>query len=447
MKISVLPWDEAKKLLPANKDVHNIEFLDILTEIGNILHDSKKDYVYHLKLNFGDKIIDKGVIFLGDKPYLEACLGYTLNMENFKKDILYSNDPLGVVLTNQIEVFTENKSRGQNGCMYTFPLNTLESGDLFGVYGALDYFSGIKKNILNREWYVRAGIISYGIAFPFHNNYETSLLVDGQKHAHLSGKHEKIEQTPGDNKVNFIKEFIDDWHVDIVYIPKHFFENTVISDELMFKIKKMLYEIGWKQSAPMRNVLFKDTFVYNLISKSTYKTKHSNNLLIILYDYLFNALRGNTLVMKPLLETDHIINKAILGFKRKNKNYFSSDKCKEPLPFIFSKINRDKENDWGIISVYNLPIIYNYEIKSLNNLLKDLEIINLSIRNDRSTKKDYQLPHLYGYGNTGGSKESKVEPMRNIFKLIGDTFDIDKDRINMSSREFTNLLFIKNEKS
>jgi hypothetical protein len=440
-EIDVLSWDEAQKLLSSAKKSLNLELLETFNEISHLLKQKNNDYVYHLRLEFGDKIIDKGKMSLEELNVKLSSFKKT--KEDFKNDIQYSDDPLGIVLNNHVEVFTDNKSHaGGNHWLYTLPLNTLESGDLFGVFGTLDYFSGIKNYTTSREWYARAGSISYSIAFPFHNSFETEFLECLAKYGHLSGKDEKQEETPGDNKVEFIKDFIEDWFVDIAYIPKHFFEE--IPYELKRKICNILYDIGWKQSAPLRNTMFEDTTIYNLISNSrSTKFKHDKNFLNILYGYLFDAYNGNALVMKPLIDKEHVIHRAIKGFKRKNKNYFSINKAKEPLPFIFGRLKDDI--DWGIVSIYHLPIIYNYEIQSLNILLKDLYSINNKIDGITNINNNYKLPKLEGYGNTGGKGTVKVQKTAEIRNLMSETFKIKCDKINLNSKEFSNLLLIKKE--
>jgi hypothetical protein len=180
-KISVETWQKVKDLLP-KEGCANKSLIDLVSEISQEFIKEKLNYVYHLKLNFGDKIIDKGKFFSDNYEILENDFGKTLN--DFKKDVLYSDDPsgmvddpLGLVLTNHIEVYTENKSELKKGkaslkYTYTLPLNTLYPGDLFGVFGILDKLSGIHQSKMNRDWFARAGTISFGLAFPFHNDLE-----------------------------------------------------------------------------------------------------------------------------------------------------------------------------------------------------------------------------------------------------------------------------------
>jgi len=433
-EINVLPWIEAEKLLSNNKTL-NSDFLKIVSEICQYLKKDKNDYVYHMKLPFGEKIIDKGSIFI------ESCFvkenSFQKTKEDFFNDIQYSSDPLGIVLKNHLEVYTENKS---NNVKYTFPLNILRQGDIFGVFGVLDFLSEIKSVSIDREWFVRAGNVSFGVSFPFHNRNELQLL-EHNNFDHLSGRNEKTEQSPGDNKVAFIRNFVDDWYAEIAYFPKHFFDN--IPESLMLKFQNQLYKIGWNQSAPLRNDLFEDTTVFDMLSSPYFKVRHEKTFLNILYHYIKNTAFGLTYIMRPLTE-DHIINIALKRFKEQNDNYFSSNKSNEPLPFIYSRL--ENENDWGLVSVYHLPIMYNYEVHSLNNLLKDIDDINKKIEGNLNISNHYKLQYLEGYGNTGGRSVVRSKKTDIIRKRLSEIFRVDISRVNLNSKEFSNLLLIKKQK-
>jgi hypothetical protein len=435
-KVNVISWAEALDLLPKSNKSYNKELLNILTEISQELKKDSNDYVYHLKLQFGDKIIDKGKIAIETPEITQNS--YNKNKEDFLSDIHYSNDPLGIVLTNHLEVFTENKSNGgSNGNFYTVPLNILKPANLFGVFGVLDYFSGIKNESFSRDWYVRAGNVSFSIAFPFHNG-DVRDSLEYNYYEKASNGDDKGELSPGDYKVRFIKNLVEDWFVDIAYFPKHFFEK--IPDDLKLRLKMAIYETGWTQSADLRKNLFEDTTVFNLISNPLFKLKHEKNFINILFGYLKNTLNGNKYIMKPLLG-NHVINTALDRFKERNINYFGTNKYKEPLPFIYC--NSNNGFDWGVVSAYHFPIIYNYEILSLINLLKDLDRVNKRIDGDINISNDYKIPAFKGFGNTGGKGATRISNMNEIRKIMSEKFGCNEERINLNSKEFSNLILIK----
>ena len=372
--IHAISWENARKILGKKDILPNLEFFEILDKLSDSFKSSNRDYVYYLKLSFGEKIIDKGNRYLGEFEVIGN--EYKRTKDDFNREIYYSSDPLGIVLKNYIEVYTENRSKGDIGGSYTFPLNILKEGDLFGVFGTLDNFTNDNNYNISRDWYARAGNASFSIAFPFHNAYERGMIDGGYNYTHLSSaKDQKKEITPGDNKVNFIKELIDDWEVEIAYIPIHYFEEIPV--ELKSKVMLKLYEIGWSQSAPLRNALFEDTTVFDIISSYTY-LKHDKLFLSRLYNYLHGIVLEETIVMKPLTG-NHVIITALDRFKEKNKDYYKSTKSNEPLPFIYDDFKNCA--DWGLIPAYHLPIVYCYTIRSLNDLLMDIELIGSRTRN------------------------------------------------------------------
>ena len=113
---------------------------------------------------------------------------------------------------------------------------------------------------------------------------------------------------------------------------------------------------------------------------------------------------------------------------------------------MYGKI--ENKNDWGLLSIYHLPILLNYEINSLNKLLSDLISLSGKIQSDTSNphRADYVLPELIAYGNTGGKNGSKVKvekPQKLKAEFLSVKLKIDGKLINLTSKEFSNLILIK----
>ncbi len=447
-EINVLSWEDAQKKLPIVRDLQNKALLEVITRISQFLKQDKKDYVYHLKLKFGDKIIDKGKTIINVNNQNDFDRHYQIIGNDFKKtksdffdDILYTDDPLGLVLSNYIEVYAVNKYVGSSEDKYTVLLNNIDAGGFFGLFGMLDYISGTLPNKENRVWYARAGTVSFSIAFPFHLDLYKELECES-RFTHLSGKQNKPEITPGDNKVEFIKRYLDDWFVDIAYIPRHFFE--LIPDQLKNELCTYLFKIGWNQSSYLRNTLLEDTTIYDQIVSSE-NIKHDKGFIYHLYKYLYEAHHGQSIVLKPLLDKHHVVWLALEEFKKKNSGYFNCDKFIEPLPFFYDTL-KDK-SEIGLVSIFQLPILKKYNIISLHQILTDLHLIHTKIEINPQIDKVHMIPKIIGYGRPGGSGSVKQIDFSFLRPLIADSFKIDREKVlKYGARDFQNLLLIKLDK-
>lgn len=444
-EINVLSWEDAQKKLPSVQDLQNKELLEVISRISQFLKQDNRNYVYHLKLKFGDKIIDKGKTIINVDNHNDFDRHYQIIGNEFKKtksdfvdDILYTDDPLGLVLSNYIEVYAVNRYVGSSEDKYTVLLNNIDAGGFFGLFGMLDYISKTLPNKENRVWYARAGTVSFSIAFPFHLDLYKELDCES-RFTHLSGKQNKPELTPGDNKVEFIRRYLDNWFVDIAYIPKHFFE--VIPDQLKNELFTYLFKIGWDQSSYLRNTLLEDTTIYDQIVSSE-NIKHDKGFIYHLYKYLYEAHHGKSIVLKPLLDKDHVVWLALEEFRKKNPGYFNCDKFIEPLPFYYDTL-KDR-SEIGLVSIFQLPILKKYNIISLHQILADLHLIHTKIEINPQIDKVHMIPKITGYGRPGGSGNVKQIDFSFLRPLIADSFRISCERVlKYGARDFQNLLLIK----
>jgi len=433
-EIAVLSWDQAAAKFPKNHANQGI--FDGLKEINASLKEEER-FVYYTKYEFGEKIIHKGRLLLDD--YEVAANQYKKSINDFKNDVGYSNDPLAIILTNYVEVYTENTCDEDS---YPVPLNIIRAGDIFGVFGTLDLLTGCSniENIKERDWYVVAGNVSFHIAFPFENQGMEDLIGgDGQPFYRKTLKYSTSSKT--DRKIGFIKEHVKDWCVEIVYIPKHYLEKLKTLNLLY--LENLLFKKGWQQSSPLRYAVFEDSTISDVLSTSLVDSiNHDKIFLYKVYMYLLQCFSSPTFVYKPILGNQHIVSKAIEEFKTNNKRYFQRADAVEPLPFASGILEPD---GWGILSYYHLPIIYNYHPLSLTKLIKDLEIIRTNVPEFLPSRTRYLLSHIYAFGNQGVTSNIQVQPRDEIRRLIATTFDVPMEKVNLSSKDFKNIILIKNE--
>ncbi len=310
-------------------------------------------------------------------------------------------------------------------------------------------WTGIKKNKTNRDWHVIAGNISFNIAFPFQNEKEKELLPleerDYFSDMNLSqAYHSNKRLHIGEHKIKFIKKYINNWYVRcVVYIPRQYLEFIKNHSNSIFE---NLLRKGWIESFPLREALYQDTTVADVIEEvaKSNSFSHEHRLLLLAYNYFIDASSGRGYVLKPAAN-DHVISNAIESFENLNGKYFQTKKYFKPLPFIYDKLKAG-ERDWGILSILHLPIPCNYSIKKLFLFLDDLQNIKVRVdtRMGNSPVAKYKLPDIIGYGNTGGRSKTLV---KNINQLrdgyLKTAFKVDPARINLSSKEFSNLILIK----
>lgn len=429
-KIKVISWDEAKKMLPESHP--NKAFCELVSQVCESLKSDNKDYVYHIELEFGDKIIEKGSRFdfkangFSIKPNVKYSPN---NIQDFNDDLIYTNDPLGMVLSNYIEVYLENIHHISK---YRVPLNIIKEGELFGLFGTLDIFTKIGQTKVNqRDWFAGAGnISSLLVASPLHISKENEALDDSIKPFFCK----EIVPEKWEKFINFYRD--EKWLVDIVYFPHH------IIDLIQNKSSDILYFEGWKQSYHLRNVILFDPSITNSIRLiGTELLHHDRIFLNTIYNYIYNVVYNNAPAYIPLDEKEHFFFKAFEKFK--SQSVFNMDSVLV-YPFKFDVI---EEGKFGILPIFMLPIIYNYKIESLNKLLNDLKKINKKV-DDKFKIFDF----IEGYGPTGGGASKQIGKKDKDEFLIKEPKEFKEKYkphlegikiMNTTSKEFSNIIVIK----
>ena len=152
-KLQIKSWAEVSEMLP--KEAQETEFVVAVNKIAEDLAGTNKDYVYYTEFEFGKKLIDKGKIDLSQ--FTIDRNKYDITTTNFKTDLDYSVDPLGIVIEGFIEAFVETICNTQK---FRVPIKTIPSGEVFGTFGTLDNYCGITNKYGEREWFVASGNVS-----------------------------------------------------------------------------------------------------------------------------------------------------------------------------------------------------------------------------------------------------------------------------------------------
>lgn len=107
---------------------------EVNAELANIVDqlDPNSDYkLYEASYNYGDLILDEGVLTLPTSDGLTVPLENSAVPEQLKKSLSYSSAPIGVIMSNTVEVFIESDSD-------VIPLVILGPGRTLGLLETLD---------------------------------------------------------------------------------------------------------------------------------------------------------------------------------------------------------------------------------------------------------------------------------------------------------------------
>lgn len=433
-KINVISWDEAKKMLPVNNP--NKTFCDLVSKVCKGLKNDKKDYVYHIQLEFGDKFIDKGArcSFEDNGFSIEnKIVGITKSKNDFKNDLAYSFDPLGMVIKNHIEVYSENEilKKGSSINKYRVHLNTINEGELFGLFGALDYFNNDRGNN-NQDWYAMAGNCCFEILFPFENDGDYG-EINKDNTPNKSFLNQLIAENV-DKKIKFFKDYVnicdENWRTDIIYFPKHFIDTT----NSEFKID--LFKTGWAQSKSSRNFLFENKVLSDIIDSVDNQSslKNDKRLLNFLLNYITNASNGDAYVLKPLNDDKHILSIALNKFKEDISAYLQKNKKYIPVILHYDTITNES---WGCLALDSIPILLNYPQINPNNLEYDLNEIKT-----RST--GLSLPDFYTTADKGSGSD-RYKGRNTLENSIKNALGLSSNKISLTTKWLSNFIVINDK--
>ncbi len=433
--ITIESWNKIYKELPINHN--NKGFFKLLNEIYSKLA-SNKAYAYYVDYKFGERIISNGNI-----PLANFCLKNTNNAfskdnNNFKNDLNYSTDPLGIVSNNEA-VIVSNSIR----------LGLLKQGQLLGVFGRLDYLNFDKSNIFgNKDWNVLSGDPSFHFIFSF-TLVQNDLIIEKYLKAHcktekkggkeygplikIKGKYVYDENKSiiekGIDLVNLLD--VETSSTRIIYIPKHIFSEiypvNLENQYLNLKMKNYIYQKGWEQSKPIRNALFEDGEINNLIRDI--EDLYNKDSLIQLYVLCYHISRGEKESLMLLTNNDKTEKNIYNNFVSSNKVHFESSSSNHPLILKYKKIKT--KNDFGVLSLNHLPI------KNLNPFKK------LALTIDSFEKIKEKLNHTFQVEFYNSKKT--VRNCNNIHKNFIDELKKDTNikEFKIPREEYDRLLIIR----
>ncbi len=425
------------------------EIIERFISIGQTFTSQSKNYVYKVRLGFGDRLIENGR--LSTDSFQIGRNEFGKNISDLINDLNYSNDPLGFITKNHLEAYTKITSADRKLGSYTILLKRIKNGEFLGLFGTLNYLSKIRTlNRFKQDWHVVSGNVCFNILFPFHNGEEKQLLEDSFLSRNIIEW--KSVFSNGENTAEFLKKYIPDWESEVLFFPKHYIDKLQ-KDSTHKELQLLLFNEGWKQQMTSQNALLEDTSLSDIISiKRQSGMVHKPFFLNLAYRYIVDSSRSKAPLLIPLKNSfEHPVCMAIDSFKKQNLEYFNRQKSAEPLPFIYDKL--DESQTWGILSLNYLPVLYNYELQNSPQFVKDLRMIYSVIPNE--LKSEYKLPDFRVFGNPGKTEKKAIEvlPMfieEFLLKAYAQNFSFNssvskdrmKNKIKISCNVFTKLLLI-----
>ncbi|HYV53018.1 MAG TPA: hypothetical protein VE933_00405 [Chitinophagaceae bacterium] len=379
-----------------------IDFTFHIDKVAGQLEEKYCDYVYEMVFDYGDRIIEDGqAVFLKKENLNKIKVIDETGFKRKKGEIVSGTDsrnkmqliddcdpntdfPLSIVTENFIEVFTGHATGfGKYSDYYEFPLNIIEQGNFFGVWGSLDFISeNVNKKL--QKWHAVAGRRSF-VSTMFNVEYISndylkfinSLVAGYEFQLNTQDQSEIYKKSSYFNDFFscFIKKVIRDssldWKTKIIIFP-HFYYKSAEKDSVIEKLQLLLFKKGWSQSKRLRDSLWDDKTLH----KAKITDKNGNeNALVIEYGlpirivshinsiienensaYLLKQIddRENELIVKAYeILCDHFKNKTVSGQGYKNYAEYQF-----PFTFIFSKF-KDVKN-YGVVQclspALNIPL-------------------------------------------------------------------------------------------
>lgn len=433
IKVKIESWSKVYKELPINND--NIGFFKLLNTIYKRL-DIAEQFVYFVDYEFGDRIIKNGKIRIDDFKLTNPDNIFNRNNENFKEDINYSSDPLGIITKNEAWIVSsDDKVR----------LGKLEEGQLFGVFGTLDFLNFEKSDLYgNKDWSLISGDCSFHLFFNFALNEveerfrEIYLRKEGDTLIKRSGKYiYDDDKTILQKNIEFVKLLNkESSKTRVIYLPKHILnfnrKDLKNEDTSILKAINYIYQKGWEQSKPIRSSLFEDDNLNKSIKKISFLYKE--DYLIPLYVYCYHVANGEKEAMSPLIDSD--INELgyIEQFKKLNSNvYFNREKDFLPVIFKYKKLLNKK--DFGVISTKHLPIPgipQDFFKKKFPDIINDIEKIKSELNHS------FQISY---YNTQPSSKCQKLQNHQAFIKFISERSD--SGNFNFNIKEHNQLIIVE----
>ncbi|MBN2689245.1 MAG: hypothetical protein JXR42_01375 [Gammaproteobacteria bacterium] len=196
----------------------------------------KSYYLYRVRYPFGAMIFKEGVLQLPDNGGCFRSFNHAAIDSSIKDELSYRVIPMGFVLKNSAEVFSEESQR-------VVPLTVLTEGMMFGVWEAFD---PLFSYLIKLSWNVSAGARSL---------FMLPKITEATGHKRIKRRFGINFSPPATlkdhwcifNKIVHADKEASSWENEIVLFPSRWFERLT-SDPAWSRLQNYLYQVVWRQS-------------------------------------------------------------------------------------------------------------------------------------------------------------------------------------------------------
>lgn len=350
--ISKLTWKQvSSKIKTANKD-----FYALANPIAKHLNSIQKDFVYSLKLKFGQRFIEdsKMVVLKRDSKNdfeNKSLIHFSNNQTENEKHVQEflncigntGGHPLSLIVENYIEIYCHQRSpyslykQDAYSKEYSFPLNQLMVGDMFGVWEAIHLIINDNSYIFE-GWDAVAGKRCFKTTLP-----ENKPGLSSNEYRSSFASIFNDMPTAEEGFISLVNEKHGrEYFTEILIIPEHFYKHLQEDNEniqlLKSRLRELIFKIGWQQEETIKIATWKEKEIFVGLSKKDI------GFIFYLRQHFVNMATNKAFGLKPVDKSDSLFFDVV-----------------QDLVTKFKEIKQNKNSGLTLLD-YNFPLFFHYSL-------------------------------------------------------------------------------------
>ena len=348
------------------------QVIDLIKEVNPFflsLLSNKEEFYYELEVY--EITIGVGELLFHNGKLSNDFLG---NFSEGINEIAYSKFPLGMVVSNDFELFLDTGRDFEYDGIPTYPLKLLKPGDLFGVFETCDAYSGSGKSIEDiPPWSISCGCRTCFILPHQYRPFRDSLTKfqikpgDLKKGGAFFNDHSKLIHTIFYQAVNSsqsIKGALPQCLGRVLVFPKSWVDVFFKAED---QISSYLMKVAWNSTKHIRDDHLLQVRWYSLQAKFENEDIPFNNITFDIFKYIVLAGHGE----RSLFVRSN--NKVAIQVEEAIKNSYD---VHHPAIFTIENLSDNSPYNCGYLSLnyifnfYNEKIGFNRGVRKLVVTLK-----------------------------------------------------------------------------